>query len=74
MLALRSGTGSRLAALDTAEDARGAGDLTLQQSLSELRDVDFAEAASRLALQLTALEAAQKTMLQVQRLSLFDRM
>jgi flagellar hook-associated protein 3 FlgL len=74
MLGLRAGTGTRLAALDTAEDARGAGDLTLQQSLSELRDVDFAEAASRLALQLTALEAAQKTMLRVQTLSLFDRM
>jgi flagellar hook-associated protein 3 FlgL len=74
MLALRSRTGSRLAALDSAEDARGAGELTLTRSLSELRDVDFAEAASRLALQLTALEAAQKTMLRVQTLSLFDRM
>ncbi|WP_202843594.1 flagellar hook-associated protein FlgL [Luteimonas saliphila] len=74
MLALRSGTGSRLAALETAEDARSAGDLTLTQSLSELRDVDFAEAASRLSLQLTALEAAQKTMLRVQTLSLFDRL
>jgi flagellar hook-associated protein 3 FlgL len=74
MLALRSGTGSRLAALDSAADTRGASDLTLQQSLSELRDVDFAEAASRLSLQLTALEAAQKTMLRVQGLSLFDRM
>ncbi|MDH5831392.1 flagellar hook-associated protein FlgL [Luteimonas sp. M1R5S18] len=74
MLALRSTTGSRLAALDTALDARSAGDLTLTQSLSELRDVDFAEAASRLSLQLTALEAAQKTMLSVQRMSLFDRM
>ncbi|MEN1941511.1 flagellar hook-associated protein FlgL [Luteimonas sp. MJ246] len=74
MLALRGATGSRLAALDSAEDARSAGDMTLTQSLSELRDVDVAEAASRLALQLTALEAAQKTMLRVQTLSLFDRM
>lgn len=74
MLALRTGTGSRLAALDTASDARAAGDITLRESLSELRDVDFAEAASRLSLQLTALEAAQKTMLRVQTLSLFDRM
>lgn len=74
MLALRSGTGSRLAALDSAEDARSAGESTLTQTILELRDFDFAEAASRLSLQLTALEAAQKTMLRVQTLSLFDRM
>ena len=74
MLALRSATGSRLAALDGATDTRASTDLTLQESLSELRDVDFAEAASRLSLQLTALDAAQKTMLRVQGMSLFDRM
>ncbi|MGY1518855.1 flagellar hook-associated protein FlgL [Luteimonas sp. A482] len=74
MLALRSGTGTRLAALDGASDTRSASDLSLQESLSELRDVDFAEAASRLSLQLTALEAAQKTMLRVQGMSLFDRL
>ena len=74
MLALRSATGSRMAAIDSASDARSATDLTLQESLSELRDVDVAEAASRLSLHLAALEAAQKTMLRVQGLSLFDRM
>jgi len=74
MLGVRSGVGTRLAAIDSAENVRGATDLTLQASLSDLRDVDFAEAASRLALQLTALEAAQKTMLRVQGLSLFDRL
>ncbi|MDH7452087.1 flagellar hook-associated protein FlgL [Luteimonas composti] len=74
MLGLRSGVGTRLSAIDTADDVRGATDLTLQESLSDLRDVDVAEAASRLALQLTALEAAQKTMLRVQGLSLFDRL
>jgi len=42
--------------------------------LSHLRDVDYAEAASRLTLQLTALEAAQKTMLRIQGHSLFDKM
>ena len=74
MLALRSATGSRMATIDSASDTRSATDLTLQESLSELRDVDVAEAASRLSLHLAALDAAQKTMLRVQGLSLFDRM
>ncbi|MFD0739002.1 flagellar hook-associated protein FlgL [Lysobacter koreensis] len=74
MLALRGGTGTRLAALDSAGDARSAGEVSLAQTLSQLRDVDYAEAASRLALQLTAMEAAQKTMLRVQTLSLFDQL
>ncbi len=74
MLSVRAGTGTRLASIDNAADMRGAGDLTLSESLSQLRDVDYAEAASQLAVQMTALEAAQKTMLRVQALSLFDKM
>lgn len=74
MLSLRAGTGTRLASLESAADTRDAGEISLSQSLSQLRDVDYAEAASRLALQLTALDAAQQTMLKMQSLSLFDRM
>lgn len=74
MLALRASTGTRLAALDNAADTRNAGEVSLSETLSRLRDVDYAEAASRLALQLTALDAAQKTMLRVQTMSLFERM
>lgn len=74
MLSVRAGTGTRLASIDSAADMRGAGDLTLSETLSQLRDVDYAEAASQLAVQLTALEAAQKTMMRVQALSLFDKM
>ncbi|WP_440976432.1 flagellar hook-associated protein FlgL [Pseudoxanthomonas winnipegensis] len=70
----RSQTGSRLAALDDATDARSAYGVSLQSTLSNLRDVDPAEAASRLSLQQVALEAAQKTMLAVQSKSLFDLM
>ncbi len=74
MLTLRASTGTRLASLDNAVDTRDAHGISLEESLSALRDVDIAEAASRLALQMTALEAAQKTMLRVQGMSLFDRM
>jgi len=74
MLTLRGATGTRLASLDTAADVRGEGGITLAESLSALRDVDYAEAASKLTLQLTAMEAAQKTLLRVQSLSLFDKL
>lgn len=74
MLTLRSSTGTRLASLDGAADTRGAGEVTLSESLSELRDVDYAEAISKLTLQVTAMEAAQKTMLRMQSLSLFDKL
>jgi flagellar hook-associated protein 3 FlgL len=74
MLAVRSATGIRLASLDAATDAREGTGLSLAETLSDLRDTDFAEAASRLTLQMTALEAAQKSMLRIQGLSLFDKL
>lgn len=72
--AVRSGTGTRLASLDSAADVRDGTGISLAQTLSQLRDVDYAEAASKLSLQLTALDAAQKTMLRVQSHSLFDQL
>lgn len=74
MLTLRAATGMRLQALDSAADRRGSEEVTLAGTLSELRDTDFAETISRLSLQMTALEAAQKSMLRIQALSLFDRL
>ena len=46
--------------------------LQLQSTLSGVQDLDYAEAISRLNLQLTALEAAQQTYVKVQGLSLFN--
>ena len=74
LLRLRADTGARLSAVDAAADTREAGEVSMSDTLSSLRDVDFAEAASKLTLQLTALEAAQSTMMRVQGLSLFDRL
>ena len=74
MLAVRSATGIRLASLDAASQVRDGTGLSLAETLSDLRDTDFAEAASRLTPQMTALEAAQKSMLRVQGLSLFDKL
>ena len=47
-------------------------DITLRETLSDLRDVNVAEAASRLAQQSTALEAAQASFVRLQGLSLFN--
>lgn len=71
---VRASTGARLASLDQSADDRAESGITLKSTLSDLRDVDMAEAASRLSLQLTAIEAAQKTMVRVQSLSLFDKL
>lgn len=73
-LSIRASTGARLNSLDGAADRRADEDVTLRGTLSGLRDVDYAEATMRLNMQLTAIEAAQRTMLRVQSSSLFDKL
>ena len=46
--------------------------LQLKETLSDVQDLDYAEAISRLNLQLVALQAAQQTFVRVQGLSLFN--
>lgn len=68
----RAAGGAQLAAVDTAASLRDSQSLTITDALSNLRDLDYAEALSRFALEQTALEAAQLTFTQIQRLSLFN--
>jgi flagellar hook-associated protein 3 FlgL len=44
----------------------------MQKALSEIKDLDYAEAISRLSLQMTGLQAAQQSFAKVQGLSLFN--
>lgn len=74
VVGVRAATGARLASIDRSADDRAESSVSLHATLSGLRDVDMAEAASRLSLQMTAIEAAQKTMVRVQSLSLFDKL
>ena len=74
LLAARASTGSRLASLDNAAESRSATGLALETTLSDLRDIDYAEAATRFTMQLTALEAAQQVTLRIQGLSLFNKL
>lgn len=72
VLDVRTQVGSRLSAIETQGDSNGAFALAVQSTLSELEDLDYAEALSRLSLQMTTLEAAQQTFIRTQQLSLFN--
>ena len=68
----RSSIGARMNTLAQTADERSAQSLQLKTTLSELRDLDYAEAASRLTQQLTTLQAAQQTFVTVQGSNLFS--
>ena len=68
----RAAGGARLAGIDEAAALREATSVTLKTTLSDLRDVNIAEAASRLAQQSTALDAAQLSFQRIASLSLFN--
>jgi flagellar hook-associated protein 3 FlgL len=71
-LTVRAGVGARMRQIDTAKS--GADDLQLQyeRTLSQLTDLDYNKAISELTFQQVSLEAAQKSFLRVQGLSLFQ--
>ncbi len=71
-IGVRTRVGNRLQTLDTVRDANGAFDLSYRTTLSEMQDLDFTEAAARLADQQSALEIAQAAFVRVQGLSLFN--
>jgi len=72
VLEIRSDVGVRLSQVDNQRSINESFTLQLQDTLSDIQDVDYAEAISRLNLQLTALQAAQQTYVKVQGLSLFN--
>jgi len=69
---VRSQVGARLAAIDQQLENNADVQLELSSSLSVIRDLDYPAAISRLELQLTSLEAAQKAYARTQSFSLFD--
>ncbi|MGI9324503.1 MAG: flagellar hook-associated protein FlgL [Pseudomonadales bacterium] len=64
--------GARLNAVDSARQLHEDVVLKSQQVLSDVRDIDFAEAVSNLNFQAFLLEAAQQSFVRVNRLSLFN--
>lgn len=72
ILEMRGNIGARLNALDAQETINDAYRIQIREILSNVEDLDFAEAVSRLNLELTGLEASQKAFTRVQDISLFN--
>lgn len=71
-LAVRTGVGIRMREVDAARAVSEELAVQHEQDLSRLQDLDYAQAISRLSLNQTTLEAAQKTFVNVTGLKLFD--
>lgn len=72
MLNVRTQVGARLSAIEVQKDNHSAFALTIQETLGDLQDLDYAEALSRLSLEVSTLEAAQQSFVRTQQLSLFN--
>jgi len=72
VLTIRTQIGSRLSVIEKQVDNNGALSLTLQATLASIEDLDYAEVLSRLSFEVTTLEAAQKSFVLTQQLSLFN--
>ena len=70
----RASLGPRLNLLDDARAEQAALDLINEEALSDLVDLDYNEAASRLSYQTFVLEAAQQSLVKIANLSLFNFM
>lgn len=71
---LQTMVGGNLNELDTLDNAGSALDLKYQQMLADTGQVDIVQAISQLSQQQLALQAAQKTFVQISNLSLFSYM
>jgi flagellar hook-associated protein 3 FlgL len=69
---VRAEVGSRLSAIDSATATREDEAVDLQGLLSELRDVDYASAISKLNQEYVGLQAAQAAYTRIAQMSLFD--
>jgi len=72
LFGVRAAVGSRLSMLDGAESMRENLKVDIAGSLAELRDLDYAEAMTRMNQQLVGLQAAQQSYLKIAQLSLFN--
>lgn len=72
VLEVQSDVGVRLSRVESQQVINEEFNLQLQTTLSDVQDLDYAEAISRLNLQLVALQAAQQTFVTTQRLTLFN--
>jgi flagellar hook-associated protein 3 FlgL len=74
LLETRSSIGARLNTLESTQSIHEDIDLVSQDVLSQLQDLDFAEAVSRLSLETFILEAAQQSFAKIANISLISRL
>lgn len=67
----RTRVGTTLSSVDSQRDINDGLALELESTISTIRDLDYAEALSRLEMQLFGLDAAQKAFVQASQLGLF---
>jgi flagellar hook-associated protein 3 FlgL len=72
LLSVRAQIGVRLSATEGAQEALADRKIELESTTSQLRDLDYAEAITRMNQQLVGLQAAQASYSQISQLSLFD--
>ncbi len=69
---VRARIGARLGTVESEQETNADFELYLQENISAIRDVDIAEAITRLTRGSASLEAAQRSFVAIQNLSLFD--
>jgi len=69
---VRAEVGTRLSSLENAANAREDQVVELERMRSDLRDLDYAEAVTKMNQQLVALQAAQMSYSRISQLSLFN--
>lgn len=74
VLDVRAQVGARLNTVESTELQNADFQLVNKQVISDIRDLDYAEALSRLASQTLILEAAQSTFAKVSQLTLFNQL
>jgi flagellar hook-associated protein 3 FlgL len=74
VLEITSEIGARFNTLDSTQELHFDADVVLQELRSELRDIDYAEASTRLSSQTLILQAAQTAFVRVTSLSLFNQL
>ena len=72
ILTVQADVGTRMRRAEMQTDTNEAFNYQLQETLSGLQDLDYAEAISRLNIQMLALQAAQQTFAKTQNMSLFN--
>jgi flagellar hook-associated protein 3 FlgL len=68
----RAKVGARLNSIEQQNQINEGVSINMQKALSQIKDLDYAEAVSRLSLQITGLQAAQQSFAKVQGLTLFN--